>query len=116
MSFPDSSKPLSTPRPPLPTANANVAPALGINHDTAPTRLPAILSAGPTVAGLANALVRRWASALTTGTLLAGLAAAGLWFAFPSKYTAEQSINLNRPPREVFQGYEQMVEPLDFMR
>src|SRR5690606_18742886 len=79
-------------------------------------RLPPILSEGPSVGGMLRALGRRWPLALGLGGLLAAVVGAALWFAVPAKYVAELGIEVRRPPREVFQNWEQLGEPIVYQR
>jgi uncharacterized protein involved in exopolysaccharide biosynthesis len=83
---------------------------------TQPYRQPAILSAGPSVGGLFFALLRRLPLALGLGLLLGGVVGAGLWFVIPAPYVASVGIEVKRPPREVFQTWEQLGEPLTYQR
>src|SRR5690349_9939934 len=99
MSFPDTSKAL-TPSRAAPAPVAAPEPSTEAVVAAPAFRLPPILTAGPTVGGLWRAFCRRWVLALAGSLLLGAAFGAALWFAFPAKYSAEVSINVNRPPRE----------------
>src|SRR5262245_56911887 len=63
--------------------------------------VPAVLSTTPNLAGLLQAIRRRWRLALLLGLVLSPAVAAGVWFSMPERHTAQTVIHIAQNPSGV---------------